>query len=97
MMLYTLIERVLILSNMRLPRIPADKANHIIYGAVIYLLVSILTSSPSAGLSACVLIGISKEFYDLKHKDIHTPDVVDAVATITGGLIIFLYTIFFSK
>ena len=76
---------------MNLPFIECDKANHIIYGASVYILATIVTQSPAVGLVACTAVGVGKEIYDSRDTNHHTPDVWDAVATVAGGLAIFLY------
>ena len=80
-----------------LPMLPQDKANHFIYGLIIFGLFKILLSRysvktfkrriPLIGIIVCSLFGISKEIYDLLNKDTHTPDIYDVVITILGGLI----------
>lgn len=71
---------------MRLPMLPHDKANHFIYGLIIFGLFKILLG-PLVGIIVCSLFGISKEIYDYLHKDVHTPDIYDAIITILGGVI----------
>jgi len=63
--------------------IPVDKANHVIYGVVIYLLFCIFSSW--IAISAVVLVGVAKELHDdyIKHK----ADIRDIYATIVGGLL----------
>ncbi len=80
-----------------LPMLPQDKANHFIYGLLIFLLFKIILVRYSTktlkrrisliGIISCSLFGISKEIYDYLNKDVHTPDIYDAVITILGGLI----------
>ena len=77
---------------MTLPLIPQDKANHYIYGNLIFLVVFVLSSLVvSAGLAASLALfavavaGIGKEIYD-SITGTGTPEVMDAVYTITGGL-----------
>lgn len=82
---------------MMLPMLPQDKANHFIYGLIIFGLFKILLGRysvktfkrriPLIGIIVCSLFGISKEIYDLLNKDTHTPDIYDAAITILGGLI----------
>jgi hypothetical protein len=70
------------------PMIPQDKANHFFYGAIIYFAVNLVLGAYIA-LTIVVLSGILKEVYDKVSKT-GTPDVLDAVATIAGGLVCFL-------
>lgn len=71
---------------MKLPMLPHDKANHFIYGLIIFGLFKIILG-PLVGIILCSLFGVGKEIYDYLHKDIHTPDIYDAIVTISGGLI----------
>lgn len=68
--------------------LPHDKALHIIAGVLIYAVAHFV--SPLVGLGAVVAAGVGKEIYDLFHRDKHTPEVMDAVATIVGGLLGFV-------
>lgn len=75
-----------------LPVIPQDKANHIVYGSVIFAAAYALFTF--AGLpalpiaaGAVVLAAVGKEVWDRIHCDKHTPDLMDAVATMVGGAI----------
>lgn len=77
---------------MNLPLIPQDKANHFIYGLVIFMVVAILLT-PVIGLGACTVAAFGKEVYDLQHKDRHTPDIYDAIWTIIGGTIGFIISL----
>lgn len=77
---------------MSLPLIPQDKANHIVYGSVIFAAAYALFSF--AGLPALpiaagmvVIAAVAKEVWDRAHKETHTPDPVDALATIAGGVV----------
>jgi uncharacterized membrane protein YhiD involved in acid resistance len=67
---------------MNLPVIPADKANHAIYGAFITL-VGLLVN-PIVAAALCVLLAVGKEVYDRKHGG--TVDPMDVVATAAGGV-----------
>ena len=77
---------------MTLPIIPKDKANHYIYGNLIFLAVFVLSNfvvsaslAASLGLFAVAVAGIGKEIYD-SISGTGTPEVMDAVYTIAGGL-----------
>lgn len=78
-----------------LPLIPQDKANHIVYGAVIFAAAYALFTF--AGLPALpiaagmvVIAAVAKEMWDRAHKETHTPDPLDALATIAGGVVVAL-------
>lgn len=73
-----------------LPVIPLDKANHVVYGSVIFTaayVVFFLAGLPALPLAvgAVVVLAVGKEIYDKLHKDKHTPDPLDALATLAGG------------
>lgn len=57
-----------------------DKANHFVYGAVACVL---------GGMWACALVAVGKEVYDYISKK-GIPSVKDAVATIAGGISVYL-------
>jgi len=67
-------------------KIALDKQAHFLSGAVIVFALYVIGLSSLFYMSVCILAGILKEIYDYQHKDIHTPDVWDAVATISGGV-----------
>jgi hypothetical protein len=73
---------------MKLPLVPQDKANHYIYGSVIYFITS-LCLSPILSLIVVLLIAFLKELYDYKTKK-GTPEVMDIVWTMIGGLTIMV-------
>lgn len=77
---------------MNLPMIPQDKANHMIYGLVIFTVPAVLFTA-LVGLGVCVIAAFSKELYDLQHKDSHTPDIYDAIWTIAGGAFGFIISL----
>lgn len=75
-----------------LPVIPADKANHAVYGSAIFAAAYVIfhfAGLPALHIAAgaVVLAAIGKEIYDRINRDRHTPDLMDAVATIAGGAI----------
>lgn len=74
---------------MKLPMLPQDKANHFIYGLIIFAIVSML-SNVVIGLGVCTMAAFAKELYDLQHVDKHTPDIYDAIWTVMGGVIGFV-------
>ncbi|WP_377153657.1 hypothetical protein ACFJIX_18850 [Roseateles sp. UC29_93] len=75
--------------------IPHDKALHAFAGVVLFAIargvVLVLgAAAVEAAIAACAVVVIAacaKEAYDLHHRAKHTPDLVDAAATVIGGLI----------
>ena len=65
--------------------IPVDKQQHLLSGAIL----GILFASVFGWISILVvaIIACLKEIYDYLHKDIHTPDFLDWVATTLGGVL----------
>lgn len=62
-----------------------DKCLHFI-GGVLLFAVFHLVSVP-VGLAVVTVAAIGKEIYDWFNKDKHTPDLMDAVWTIAGGVV----------
>jgi hypothetical protein len=71
----------------KLNNIPHDKALHFIGGILLFIVGNLLNSI--LGLMLVFTFAISKEIYDYLHKDNHTPDFFDALATCLGGLVGF--------
>jgi hypothetical protein len=71
---------------MNLPMLPADKANHVVYGAAITLVGLVI--NPVVGAALCVLLAVGKEVYDRKHGG--TVDPMDVVATAAGGVAVIV-------
>lgn len=72
--------------------LPHDKSLHALVGSAIFSAAYVLFTL--AGLpalhiaaGAVVLAAVGKEVYDRLNRDKHTPDLMDAVATIIGGAI----------
>ena len=70
-----------------------DKALHALVGGAIFSAAYVLFTL--AGLpalhiaaGAVVLAAVGKEVYDHLNRDKHTPDLMDAVATVAGGAIV---------
>lgn len=61
-----------------------DKVYHLIAGFVIALVFGLI--NPTLGIIAASLAGVGKEVYDKYYKK-STPDPLDALATIVGGII----------
>lgn len=75
-----------------MPTISHDKCLHFIYGAIIFCFVYFIASitffpSLESAAIAVFIFGVGKEVYDYFHRDKHTPDLMDAVATIAGGVV----------
>lgn len=70
-----------------LPLIPQDKANHFIYGCLIYFVLQVILT-PVFALIATSGIAIAKEVYDKKSKK-GTPEILDALYTIAGAIPLF--------
>jgi len=69
-------------------KVPADKQMHFICGLVIAVLLTPFIGAYSIVVVA--IVALLKEIYDYLHKDIHTPDFWDWVATVLGGLVGFV-------
>lgn len=69
--------------------IPRDKALHFGGGSIIAVLFTCLLNADT-GFFAAAMAGIAKEVYDSAHKERHTPEFLDAVATAAGGLCIWI-------
>lgn len=76
---------------MKLPLIPQDKANHAIYGFVIFVLSNIFLNEYYSLVIVC-LFAIGKEVYD--QYDYGGFDIVDAISTIIPALILTLKQIY---
>ena len=75
-----------VLAKLYIPcKVPADKQMHFICGLVIAVLLTPFIGAYSIVVVA--IVALLKEIYDYLHKDTHTPDVWDAVATTLGGLL----------
>lgn len=72
---------------MSLPMLPADKANHFVYGAVLACFG--MYWDPFVALGLAVLAGVGKEIYDRISKR-GTPDFMDSLAAIAGGAVVVL-------
>jgi hypothetical protein len=91
---------------MNLPSLPADKANHALYGALIFILVgAVLTLigqaavARPAGVAAAVVVGLLKELLDWRANRAavaahmpppHGVEKADLVATGGGALLCWL-------
>lgn len=68
--------------------IPCDKLGHIVSGFVVFTILHFI--STEVALFGVLLAAWGKEAYDYFHKDKHTPDAWDALATMLGGLTAFI-------
>lgn len=69
-----------------------DKLLHFIVGMAI---AAAPLERPEHALLLAIAASVAKEVYDSKHRDKHTPDPKDALASIAGALIVFAYRIEF--
>lgn len=65
-------------------RVPPDKLGHFVGGVLIYTVTHFINSF--IGLTIVILFALAKEGYDAMHRDRHTPEWKDAIATILGGI-----------
>jgi hypothetical protein len=70
---------------MNLPILPEDKANHALYGLVIYALSASIFAAPFA-MVAVFACGVGKELYDSVWNDRPFSNG-DMIATLCGGLV----------
>lgn len=77
---------------MQIPMIPVDKANHAVYGGVIFavsytvLAVNAVALAVHLAMVSVVVIALVKEYvYDKRHPDTATTDPKDALATVLGA------------
>jgi len=73
--------------------IPLDKQAHALSGAVLVLLPVIASRPLWWGLLICLVAALAKEVYDRRHPDVHSCDVWDAIATVSGGALAAIYVI----
>ena len=78
-------EKLFILIN----KIPFDKQQHMLVGVIIFIIM-LLFLSPEKALVVTSFVAILKEVYDFYHKNTHTSDLFDALATIILPLLLTL-------
>ena len=66
-------------------QIQQDKIKHFIAGAIASIVVYVVTFNVTIALAFSALLGIGKEVYDSRGHG--TVEVLDAVATIAGGVV----------
>lgn len=76
---------------MNMPLIAQDKANHFIYGLVIFIIVSFVLGV-TYGLAATAVIGAAKEIYD-KVSGKGNPEILDFLFTFAGGAAGYICTL----
>ena len=74
--------------KIKLPQLPQDKANHFIYGALIYMIAS-LWILPGPCLFITASVAFFKEFYDT-YTDSSDFSLADFSVTCAGGIIIMI-------
>ena len=67
--------------------VPADKQAHFASGFILGIVLFLLTGNFAISFVSVSLVAMFKEVYDLLHRNTHTPDVWDWVATTLGGLL----------
>jgi len=81
---------------MPLPSLPQDKANHLVYGAVIFDTVFIATRSLALSFGVVVMFAFGKEIMDAYSnykatknlmQGSHGVELLDSVATCSGGVL----------
>ena len=71
--------------------VPVDKFMHILGGFVIGAVLTPFMEWHAVVFVA--LVAMLKEIYDYIHRNIHTPDLWDWVATVLGGLVGFVVVV----
>ena len=71
-----------------LANIPQDKLSHFIVGLLIYALLHFL--DPVVGLLGVAVAAIGKEVYDYMNRPRNNPEIMDALATVCGGIVGFI-------
>ena len=71
-----------------LANIPQDKLSHFIVGLLIYALLHFI--GPVVGLLAVAVAAIGKEGYDYMNRPRNNPEIMDALATVCGGIVGFI-------
>ena len=75
-----------------MPQLPADKANHAIYGALIFLLALAILRRPDVAYGLVVAAAVGKEALDWlsnqrSERPTHGVEWFDALATCAGGAV----------
>lgn len=72
-------------------KLPQDKLLHILVGLAIFM-AGVPFVGPAWAFALTGAVGVLKELYDTRHRDKHTPELWDAVATAAGGAAGFFCT-----
>jgi hypothetical protein len=75
-----------------MPQLPADKANHAVYGALIFLIGFAITRRMDVSYGLVVLAAVGKEALDWlsnqrSERPTHGVEWLDALATCAGGAV----------
>lgn len=70
--------------------IAKDKVLHVIAGVLTYLTGYLVVGTWAILL--VVVVAVGKEVYDSYNKEEHTPEVLDAIATVLGGTVCWVIT-----
>ena len=74
-----------------LTSIPHDKLLHFIAGIILFMIITVFKIDAFTALIGVAVVGIAKELiYDTWIKK-GIPDVIDFLATVLGGLVVFGY------
>jgi len=74
-----------------LPQLPQDKANHLVYGLLMFMVMTSFIGALAA-VVAVAIIGALKEIIHDKLMGKGTPDFWDFAATAAGGILGFICT-----
>lgn len=64
-----------------------DKKGHLLAGAGIAALTTVVTQDERWGVAAGCAAGVAKELYDSQHRDTHTPSFKDFAVTCLGAYV----------
>ncbi len=78
----------------KLPQLEKDKANHFVYGVIIYFVFGVCFGQ-YVGFVASVLIAAGKELYDKQTKE-GCPELKDFLITSLGGAVALCCSMFIS-
>jgi len=71
-----------------LNNLPRDKKDHALFGLLTYSFIALY--SANIAISVVMVQAIGKEVYDAYHKDIHTADRYDALATFIIPMVLWI-------
>lgn len=67
----------------KINNLPHDKLLHFVGG--LFIFAAFAWSSVLVACALVIVAAVGKEVYDYRNRHKHTPDVIDALATIAGG------------